>query len=86
MLLLMAGASDIFPPLCFNTYTSDALCLIPHIIAPTALHDPNVPPVDVEHHGLDGFAFKSTELANHVVEEMLTLRKTPPELGMERLE
>ena len=63
--------------------------LIPPIIAHAALHAPNVAPVDVEGHGLNGFAFQGTELADHVVEEMLAglaPRKTPPELVMERLE
>ena len=63
--------------------------LIPHIIAHAALHAPNIAPLDLEGHGLDGFAFACAALADHVVEEMLAglaPRKTPPELVMERLE
>jgi len=62
---------------------------IPHIIAHAALHAPHVAPLNLESHGLDGFAFQCTALADHVVEEMLAglaPRKTPPELIMESLE
>jgi len=43
----------------------------------------------VKGHGLNGFAFQDTALADHVVAEMLAglaPRKTLPELVMERLE
>jgi hypothetical protein len=63
--------------------------LIPPIIAHAALHAPHVAPVDVEGHGLKGFAFQGTALADHGVEDMrtgLTPRTTPPALVMERLE
>jgi hypothetical protein len=53
--------------------------LIPHIIAHAALHAPNVAPVDLEGHGLDGFTFEGAQLADHVVEEMLAgLAPRPP--------
>ena len=62
---------------------------IPDIIAQAALHAANVAPRDLECHGLDGFAFECTELAHHVVEEVLaglTASKTGPEVVMERPE
>ncbi len=46
-------------------------------------------PFDLEGHGLDRFAFEFTELADHVVKEMLTglaAQKTMPELLLEGLE
>src|SRR6266436_2076244 len=63
--------------------------IIRHIITQAALHTPNVAPGDVEGHGLDGFAFKCTELPDHIVEEVLAglaPRETGPELVMERPE
>jgi hypothetical protein len=48
------------------------LIFFPDIIADEALHTPDVAPFDMNSHGLNGLALKRTELARHVVKEMLT--------------
>ena len=62
---------------------------IPDIITHAALHPPDVAACDAQSHGLDGFAFQRTELADHVVEKVLAglaPRKTPSEAVVKRPE
>ena len=62
---------------------------IPHIIAPAALHPPDIAPGHTQGHRCDGCAFQRTALANHGMEQVLaclTACKTRAELGMECLE
>jgi hypothetical protein len=47
------------------------LGVIPDRVTNAALHRPHIPALHLEGHGFDRFAFQMTELAHHVVEEMV---------------